>query len=49
MKQKISKFLFIMIFVLSVILPPDGIIPDRTSKPIPGHPPIIVVFPGGGK
>ena len=50
MKTKFTKFLFIMIFVLTIIDPPYGT-PGRTGKqiPIPGRPPIIVVFPGGGK
>ena len=49
MKQKISKFLFIMIFVLTGIYPPGSGFPGRTGKPAPGQPPIIVVIPGGGK
>lgn len=49
MKQKISKFLFIMIFVLTWIYPPNGRFPEQTGSPAPGQPPIIVVIPGGGK
>jgi hypothetical protein len=50
MKIKISKFLFILTFVLAGTWPPNGG-PKETGKqiPIPGRPPIIVVFPGGGK
>ena len=49
MKHTISKFLFIMVFVLTGIYPPNGGFPGQTGKPAPGRPPIIVVFSGGGK
>ena len=40
-------FLFVAILFLSGIWPPG--IPRPIDKPISGQPPIIVVFPGGGK
>lgn len=49
MKKKISKLLFVMIFVLSGTWPPGTRGPIGKQIHVPGQPPIIVVFPGGGK
>ncbi|MBR4264761.1 MAG: hypothetical protein IKQ46_01765 [Bacteroidales bacterium] len=51
--KRYFKFLIIATSILTAVIvdPPSGNIPGQTGTiiPAPGQPPIIVVFPGGGK
>ena len=50
MKRYLRFLLVAAVFIMSaiVIVPPGGQVPNPTGKriPIPGQPPVIVVFPG---
>ncbi|MBR3712844.1 MAG: hypothetical protein IKM98_06565 [Bacteroidales bacterium] len=46
MKKKIFSYLFVAALLMSGIWPPGSREPVGKRIPIPGKPPIIVVFPG---